>query len=132
MTTVETLGYPRCSRVMGLLAAAILILTGCSTVGQKDAASTEELLAAAGFQMQPADTPERLADLKSTPRRKLVAGSKDAKVVYTYADPDWCHCVYVGGPEEYSAYGRLTLSKVIAGDDSPGAGLRRLLPWSWR
>jgi len=66
------------------------------------------------------------------PRRKLVARSMDANVVYMYADPDRCHCFYVGGPEEYSAYGRLTLSQVIADDDSAQDGLRRLFPWSWR
>jgi hypothetical protein len=120
------------ARAILLLAAAILTLTGCATLWQKDAASTEELLAAAGFQRQPADTPERLADLESMPRQKLVDRSKDANVVYTYADPDRCHCFYVGGPEECSAYGRLTLSKVIVADGSAGDGLRWLFPWSWR
>src|SRR5262245_46687801 len=118
MTNVETISYPRRARYL-LFTAAILTLTGCATLRQKDAASTEELLGAAGFQMQPADTPERLADLKSMPRQKVIARSNEnANVVYTYADPDWCHCVYVGGPEEYAAYGRLTLSEVIAADDA--------------
>lgn len=99
---------------------------------QRDAASTEELLAAAGFEMQPADTPERLADLKSMPSRKLVARSTDGKVVYTYADPEWCRCVYVGGPEEYSAYRRLTLRQVMRGNDFAEDGLHEHFPYSWR
>src|SRR5678816_263179 len=115
MTNVETISYLYRARTI-LLAAAILTLAGCASLWQKDAIRTEELLAAAGFQMQPADTPERLADLRSMPPRKLLAHSEDAKIVYAYADPDWCHCFYVGGPEEYSVYERLTLSKVIAGN----------------
>jgi len=63
MTTVETISYPRRAPAIFLLSTAILTLTGCATLWQKDAASTEELLAAAGFQMQAADTPDRLADL---------------------------------------------------------------------
>src|SRR5262249_3510113 len=132
MTTVETSSYPRRARTILLLAAAILTLTGCATLWQKDAADTEELLAAAGFQVQLADTPERLADLQSMPRQKLVARSEDGKVVYTYGGPAWCPCFYAAGPEEYPAYGRLTLSKVIAGDDFPRDALYQRSPWSWR
>lgn len=132
MMTVETITDRRHACAILLIAAAILTSTGCASVRQEDAATTEASLAAAGFQMQPADTPERLADLKSMPSWKLVARRTDGKVVYTYADPEWCQCFYVGGPEEYSAYGRLTLRQVIHGNDSPQDGLHAHFPYSRR
>jgi len=132
MMTVQTISYRCHACAILLIAAAILTATGCASLRQKDAASTEELLAAAGFQMRPADTPERLANLKSMPSRKVVARSKDGTVVYTYADPDWCQCLYVGGPEEYAAYGRLTLGKVMHENDFAQDGLHQHFPYSWR
>lgn len=115
--------YPSRSVV---LFAAILTLAACAAIRANEPTSTEQLLAAAGFQMRPADTPERLTDLNSMPRQKLVVRSKDGNVVYTYADPDNCHCLYVGGPKEYSAYERLRVEKEIARDNAEAA---RGWPW---
>ncbi|TMA95483.1 MAG: hypothetical protein E6J77_02330 [Deltaproteobacteria bacterium] len=92
MITVGTLDHRRRARFV-VLFAAILAVTGCATTRREEAASTEQLLAAAGFQMRPADTPERVAALASMPREKLVVRSKDGNVVYPYADPEKCHCL---------------------------------------
>ena len=131
MITVGTLDHRRRARFVVLL-AAILAVTGCATMRREEAASTEQLLAAAGFQMRPADTPEQVAALASMPREKLVVRSKDGNVVYTYADPDKCHCLYVGGPKEYAALQQMTIQREIAAHDAegvmewPGWG-----PWLW-
>jgi hypothetical protein len=105
---------------------AILAVTGCATIHRSEAGRTEQLLAAAGFKMQSADTPEQAADLKSLPARKLVPQNKDGNVVYTYADPDKCHCLYVGGPTEYSTYERLRVEREIAVDNAEAA-----MDWPW-
>ena len=50
-----------CATRMGLsfgLAVAVM-LTGCAAIQRSEARSTEQLLAAAGFLMRPADTAER-------------------------------------------------------------------------
>jgi len=94
-----------------LLLAAAVLLAGCATVNRSEAQSTEQLLAAAGFRAEPADTPAKLENLKAMPPRKLVSHAQDDHFVYSYADPDNCKCLYVGGPEEYSAYERLSLEK---------------------
>jgi len=131
MITAGSFDHRRRARSVVLL-AAILAVAGCATMRQHDAASTEELLAAAGFQMRPADTPERVATLDSMPRKKLVVRSKDGNIVYTYADPDKCHCLYVGGRKEYSALQRLRDQREMAAHDAeaamewPGWG-----PWPW-
>jgi hypothetical protein len=71
------------------------------------------MLAAAGFDRRPADTPERQADLRSIPPYRIVSRNKDGSIVYIYADPDACHCLYVGGNKEYSEYERLRVERDI-------------------
>jgi len=64
--------------------------------------TTEQLLAAVGFQMKLADTPEKLANLRTvTPRRTLIPQAQDDRVYYIYADPDLCECLYVGTSAQY-------------------------------
>jgi hypothetical protein len=99
-----------------LAAATLLILSGCASIRRHEAASTEQLLAAAGFQRRPANPPA--PDLAGLPPLKLVARSTDGNVVYTYADPANCQCLYVGGPREYSAYQRMKLEQRIANDNA--------------
>ena len=72
------------------------------------------MLAAAGFQMRPVDTAEVQEDLRSILPHRIVSRTKDGNVVYMYADPDKCHCVYVGGSKEYSEYERRRLEREFA------------------
>jgi hypothetical protein len=100
-------------RYVLLCAGALLALSGCATMRGHEEASTERRLAAAGFQMRPADSPERLRHLATMPSRKMVARKKDGNVMYTFADPDNCRCLYVGGAKEYAEYER-GLEKEVA------------------
>jgi hypothetical protein len=116
--------------VLALIVA--LPLAGCAALQRSEARDAEQLLAAAGFQARPADTSEKLASLRTMPPRQLVSQSKDGKFVYSYADPDDCQCLYVGGPKEYSAYQRLAVKKEIAQDRLDAAmdwGMWG--PWWW-
>ena len=101
------------SKVVMLALIVALPLTGCAAIQRSEAKDTEQLLAAAGFQAKPAETPEKLTNLRTMPPRQLVSRAKDGNMVYTYADPDYCQCLYVGGPKEYSAYQRLAVEKKI-------------------
>jgi len=119
-----------------IFATVLLALSGCAAIRRHEAASTEQLLAAAGFQIRPADNPERVHDLAVMPPLKIVARSQDNSVRYTFADPYKCRCVYVGGSKEYSAYQRLVTEQQIAQErlwaeeDSMNWGLWG--PWYWR
>jgi hypothetical protein len=97
---------------VGLLTT--LVLGGCAALQRGAIASTEQLLEAAGFTMQPADTPERLAQLEAMPAHTLVTRSEEGHAVYAYADPGSCTCVYLGGPGEYSTYMELARQAEIA------------------
>jgi hypothetical protein len=64
--------------------------------------TTEQLLAAVGFQVKLADTPEKLANLRGlTPRRTLLPQAHGDRLYYIYADPDLCECLYVGTSAQY-------------------------------
>jgi len=108
-------------RVLSLALAVAMALTGCATMRRSEARSTEEMLAAAGFAMRPADTAERQQRLAARPPYRLESHVKDGTVAYTYADPDGCKCLYVGGSKEYSEYQRLRLERQIAVDEAWGA-----------
>ena len=109
-----------CTTRLGLaigLAVAVT-LTGCAAIQRSEARSTEELLAAAGFVMRHADTAERQQRLAALPPYRLESRTKDGSVVYTYAEPGRCHCLYVGGSKEYSEYQRLRVERQIAADQA--------------
>src|SRR5262245_63124412 len=94
-----------------LLLAPALLSAGCGVIQGYVARDTERMLATAGFTMRPVDTPERQEALRSIPPHQIVSRTTDGNVVYMYADPDNCHCLYVGGPNEYSEYQRLILER---------------------
>lgn len=92
-----------------LLALVATLVAGCSSIENSNAVTTERELAAAGFQMQMANTPERLAHLKTLPQRKLFPTRKDDNLVYVYADATSCECIYAGSETDYQEYQRISL-----------------------
>ena len=82
-----------------------LILAGCAAIDGRVAADSEEILAQAGFQREPLEGP-------GLPARQLV----QAGASYRFADPDFCHCVYVGGTKEYAELQRLRAERIAERD----------------
>ena len=103
----------RTTKLAPLILAATVVLTGCATIRRSHAHDAEQLLAAAGFKMQLADTVDQQRGDAGPPYR-LMSRTKDGAVEYTYADPENCKCVYVGGSKEYSEYQRLATERRIA------------------
>ena len=94
-----------------LLAVPMLLGAACGAIQRFEVGDTERMLAAAGFHMRLADASELQEDLRSIPPHRIVSRTKDRNVVYMYADPDNCHCVYIGGNQEYSEYERRRLER---------------------
>jgi len=119
-----------------VFAAALLTLSGCAAIRRHEAGSTEQLLAAAGFQMRPADNPELVDDLAAIPPLKIVARNQDNDVRYTFADPYKCRCHYVGRFKEYLAYQRLVTEQQIAQErlwaEEDRMNWGYWYPWYWR
>jgi hypothetical protein len=115
--------------VMGLLILVALI--GCATIERGTTLDTEQLLAASGFKMKPADTPEKLANLQTHPQRQLVSRVKDGRTIYSYADASTCKCLYVGGEKAYQRYQKLAVEKQIAADRLRAAQMNQEMEMDW-
>jgi hypothetical protein len=117
-----------------LLAIAVLglALAGCAAIKKSEATNTEQLLAAAGFKMKMADTPEKLAHLTTLTQMKVVAHDRDGKPYWVYADAAYCKCLYVGDQEAYQRYENLLVKQNIAEMNEDAAMNWGLWgPWGW-
>jgi hypothetical protein len=85
--------------------------------------------------MEPADTPERQAQLPSLPPHKLLlqrlhVGGKET-IGYVYADPDICHCVFLGDAKAYQAFQQLAFQKRLADEQLPAAEMAQNAAFNW-
>ncbi len=102
----------------GLAALALSVsascLVACATQ-QSMTQNTEQMLAAAGFIQKPADTPRRQQHLAALPpyrvlsQRVHIAGTET--MGFIYADPQFCHCVFVGNADAYSKFQQLAFQQ---------------------
>lgn len=118
-------------RIGGVITVAALMLAGCATIRDKETTDTEQVLAAAGFYMKLADTPEKLARLQTLTPRKLVPHERDGKVYFVYADPDVCKCLFAGTRENYQEFQRLGLQKRLADEQLMAAQTNLYAPMEW-
>ena len=121
----------RMKRLLLLVLTTAVTVGGCATVRRHEAKDTGDMLVAAGFRPKPADTPERERHLRAMQPLKLVSDSKDGKLVYRYADPYSCDCLYVGDEQAYTEYKRLALQKRIADDQLAAAEAEENASMDW-
>lgn len=114
-----------------IVALLVVVLAGCATIRQNETTDTEQVLAAAGFYMKLADTPEQLARLQTLTPRKLVPHRRDGKLYFVYADPDVCKCLFAGTEQNYQEYQRLGLEKRLADDQLMAAQDNLYAPMNW-
>jgi hypothetical protein len=76
----------------------------------------EDLLAAAGFTAQPANTPQRLDSLGALPANKFVPKPHGDAIEYIYADPIVCNCLYIGDQTAFNAYKKEVFTRNIVNE----------------
>jgi hypothetical protein len=91
-------------------------LAGCAALQMADTRTTEQMLAAAGFQMKAADTSERLAHVQMLTPRKVLLRPRNGEPYYVYADPAVCKCLYAANEQQYQEYRKLRLQKETANE----------------
>ncbi|UZR30159.1 hypothetical protein [Methylococcus mesophilus] len=106
-------------RRLGILWLASQV-AACASLEEK-VQDTEQLLAAAGFKINYAQTAEQQANVKGMTQQKLVAHPKGDKVMYVYADANICQCVYVGDADAYARFQKLAVEKEIADEQRQAA-----------
>ena len=113
------------------IALVSILLTACAAMKAEEATSKEQLLAAAGFKMQLADTPEKLAHLKTLTQKKIVVHEKDGINYYVYADATTCQCVYIGQDANYQKFQQLQAQKNIAEEQQMTAEMNENAAMNW-
>jgi hypothetical protein len=113
---------PLRSRLLSVF-VSMMLLTGCAALEKQETRSTEQLLSAAGFDIKPADTPEKLANLQAMKQRKVVRRETKDALQFLYADAAVCRCVYVGDEQAYQAISKAG-GTAADRDRRPGSGAR--------
>jgi hypothetical protein len=112
------------------LALAAALLTGCAAIDKAERKGTEQQLAAAGFKVLPANTPERQTALTQLKPYTISRQIRGDKVFYVYPDPDG-DFAYIGDQAAYAAYQQLVVQQQISDQnlmaaqmmDMPGPGM---------
>jgi len=118
----------RCS-LAGL--ALCTALAGCAAIERHEAGQTEQLLAAAGFQMRPADTPAKLADVERQQQHKVVRHERDGEATYVYADAADCKCLYTGDQASYDQFQKLQVQENVASQEMMAAEMNQQAAMDW-
>jgi hypothetical protein len=95
----------------------------CQVIQKEETTLTEQLLAAAGFQMKMADTPERMAHLQTLAQRQVMPHDQNGQTRYVYADAKGCKCLYVGDESQYDEYEKLLEQQRVADQEQQAATL---------
>jgi hypothetical protein len=113
--------------------SALVSLAVCAAVAgcTQPVQNKEDLLAAAGFTLVPANTPQRQASLSALPPHKFVHQIRKNLMVFTYADPTICDCLYVGNQAAYDRYRQDVFEKHIANEQQMTAQMNEMDwgPW---
>ena len=92
----------------------LALVAGCAVFESRTAADAGKMLLEAGFQREPLHE-------ASLPALLLIEQAGH----YKFADPGFCHCVYVGGASEYAALRRLRAQRIGELDLVEAAGVGR-------
>src|SRR5271170_2472873 len=117
----------------GMLVALVLgisALAACQTQ-QQIVSAHEDNLAAAGFIVRPANTPERQAMLNRLPPHQFVQRVNGDTVHYVYADPLVCGCLYVGTQQAFAQYKLHEQQQNLANEQLMTAQTYSDPAWSW-
>ena len=109
-------------KAVTILSILIITLAGCTTLRNKRTMNAEEVLYKAGFQMKRADTPEKLAHLKTLPQRKIVSHIKKGIPRYFYADADGCKCLYLGDRDAFESFQHILMEKEVSAHEYVAGG----------
>ncbi len=117
-------------RILSILTVAVVVLSGCTAMRQADASGQEQLLAASGFQIRPADTAKKQTALAALEPYKLHSHTKNGKIYYYYADPKKQQ-LYVGGSDEFAKYSGLLVKQNIANQQYWAATQNQMAADNW-
>jgi len=115
---------------MAHVRSTLMILAVCAAASAcNPVQNKEDMLAAAGFTLVPANTPQRQASLSSLPPHKFVHQVRNNAVIFIYADPTICDCLYVGNQAAYDRYRQDVFAKNLANEQQMTAQINEAEEW---
>lgn len=81
-----------------------LMLAGCAALQKNEVLDAEGLLTKAGFQKYVADTPQKMAHLKTLAQQRISRHKRHGKLYFVYADAANCRCLYAGDETAFQHY----------------------------
>ena len=111
--------------ILPLIVALGVSVTGCATIRAHQTAETEQVLAAAGFQVEPAVTPEKLAHLQTLTPRKVVQDVRDGQPISRF---EWLRRRLTDGMAKVVTYGVGTPLEVILTEQDGRSLADRITP----
>ncbi len=111
------------------LAIATALLTGCAAIEKAEHNNTENMLAAAGFKVIPANTPQRQSSLAALPPYKIQRQIRGNKVYYVYPD-DQQNFAFIGDQAAYGTYQSMVAQQQIS-DQNLMAAQMMTMPGVW-
>jgi hypothetical protein len=118
-------------RVAGCALTAVLAATTLGACQTQSVATREDNLAAAGFSVRPANTPQLKAMLNRLPANRFVIRQSGSVVHYVYADPLVCGCLYVGTQQQYDQYVRDRQTQDLVDEQQMTAQMYQDANWDW-
>ncbi len=112
-----------------------IVSVACMKSPNQRAIDTERLLAASGFKMRLADTPEKLTHIEALTQRQILVHQSKGELLYVYVDAEYCQCVYAGSAEAYRRYKTLAREEKLSVEDRREADedTAREMDWGdWR
>jgi hypothetical protein len=106
------------------------LLAACASQ-QERASAKDDMLSAAGFTILPANTPERRLELQTLPPNKVVQKVQGDKVVFLYADPYACGCLYIGDQAAWNTYRKQQFEANLAREQQMTAQMNEQAAWDW-
>jgi hypothetical protein len=115
---------------IGMSFAALALCVACQSPSQS-VASREEVMTASGFKRVAATSPQQQLALKQLPPHKFSRQTRDGHVVYIYADPTSCACLYVGAPSAYATYKATMRDRKLADEQALAANEMTMNDLDW-
>ncbi|WP_245411041.1 hypothetical protein [Microvirga flavescens] len=115
------------SALVGVALAAAFSLAACVTATE----NTVNMLAAAGFKVKTVDSQDKVNALKALPPHKFVMKTQGSQVIYLYADPTICQCIYYGDQNAYQAYQQMAFQQRIADKNLIAATMMQDTGWNY-
>ena len=118
-------------RILAMGLIAMTGLSGCAALERNAVADRESMLAASGFTVLPATTPQRQAMLANLPSDHVSQIIQGPYVSYVYPDPLICHCLYTGGQQAFARFSAYVQQRQIADEQITAAQIAYSGAWDW-